>query len=342
MIDKIGLYTPDYRIDSQNSFTVKPHELPPDGNTPPPLVNIHGREGKSAHYNDPDGIFKADIVKHGLILTFNPAALDGTNEKTVSREEVIYAAEIVARKMKVAGIHADIAAMDVSRLDIQRTQNTAHPFIQYMPVLRGLTGSRLKSQEFGSTFTFQNKQREIQFYDKVAEVFYKHKKDLSAHGNLTRGELRFKKAEVVRNKIGHKTTLHSLCSPEIHDSLNNVYVKEMKKSIFKANTFSTDDNDGFLFNISDAVQMFEKHKAEKRFYFKDFLTKLCLRIIGTKPSDIDKICNVMKDILTQAGEDKHSISKKMRETREYLEELREENVIPSATLYAELLERFAS
>lgn len=245
MIDKLKVYTDDFQIDKLKatnlilrpaSYSIGAGEQEQEKHC---LFNDNSGKlyfGLSAYLNTE--LYNLDITTKGLFVQFNPSKIyHDINFYPVSSNQVKIVCNEIAGDLKDNGIQLNFDNMKVSRLDLAKNINVDYGFTEYSDLLRCLSGKRMNARDYGTSYLFYNKSREISFYDKIEEM-KTHNVDFSKYdiplGNVMRAELRFKQNSVVKRDVGLEK-VNNLYDVEYYDYLKNKYKKIISDVVFKNN-----------------------------------------------------------------------------------------------------------
>jgi len=264
--------------------------------------------GAGAHRNT--DIAKIDIDMRGLKVEFNPAVVCHGNNflKIKDSQELKSSFDTIKALVKDTGIECDFDSGNIQRIDLAKDREMAEPYLTYKQLFRFLEAKRATPRDFGETYYFTNKSRQVSFYDKIHEMESKNIKvaDFGIDGkNIMRCELRLLNSKtVVRN-----TGIHSIKALGQGDSFNNlgkVYNDVLSDFVFR------DCNKGgqLRFNFLQEI--------DKLIYFKNTYKRNSLQRylasygIENVLRDYGSIEN-FKSVMLQAGYDRTYVFKEMRE-----------------------------
>ena len=193
--------------------------------------------GKQAYVNA-DG-FSVDIKARGsnvscfLKIHSVAKAVDaGLGLASVDRSQAVSFFNDIEAALCACGVQVDLRGAAITRLDLFRDVETDFPFAAYRPVLEHLEPhhSRFKS-DYGTTFYWGNKQRQICVYDKVAErqACGTDVSDLASH--LIRFEYRLTGKRKVSAQLGGIHSLGGLL--DRFEILGEVFNGAMQEHLFR-------------------------------------------------------------------------------------------------------------
>lgn len=345
-IDKLTLTTKDFRIADANQSKLKivPHTIDlADANQEHGLLFIDNMEqaisGTKAFYNHE--LFGLDINSKGLRITANPSKpyhpynTCNTTQQLKNRSDEIF--RIIYNDM---GIDANFEQMNVSRLDITRTEAMKHNCIAYQPILHSLKIPRATQQKiYPDGYMTSNKQTSLVCYNKGAEIrqdkarlFWKESHPEIENDNLMRMEFQAKTTEAVIRHFGIKKLGDVYRSDIIH--LQSNYIRKLEIDIFKTSTISEQTSFSFD-NHADKVSIL---KALKKQYPSGFMAMF----YRLHDFNIDADFSKTEAVLLDAGLHRNTILKhrnKFFELRNMATFIHNKT---SQSLYAELVLKFAS
>lgn len=169
--------------------------------------------------------FVLDISKYGLKLNFNPSTLLHPFE-LATMDELPKAEEIVLEALFQHGIEIDIKQCNLSRLDLTKQAETKQPCSNYEKVFQYLRMPRYNnklSYDTGYQYGNNSSEKQIVFYDKREELFYKS--GIKIDNNFTRCETRYKK------KAGKKLGVSSYgqLSNAKQETLDFIFNRDIEK-----------------------------------------------------------------------------------------------------------------
>ena len=268
MIDKIKVFVGlDYKLEQDNPLKDK-------------LLNIDSRnlieDGenyiikkydtlKEQHYNniDKDLPYSVDIKKYGAYVEYNPnlIATGGYhNFYSVNSKEVKSIGDRIEKDLFDKGIKLDLGNGDLSRIDIEQTNQMDYAIPCYNPILNVFDCNRMNKKLYDGYYGFGNKTREIVLYDKLQEIIEVYKvvpNDISNYKNLLRCELRYKNKPVINKKFKLKK-LNELYNSEKFIDIKSIYHQIIKSDLFK------NDNIEDLKNSLGNIDKLERNIANKK------------------------------------------------------------------------------
>jgi len=237
-IDKLFLNTKEFIV-KENTLTVNPGTINyQTGEVKEyPLFWYKGEmvKGKNAYLADEK--FNLDIDMRGMLINLNPSKIShGNNVNKTDFTQTTEVLEYVGERIKERGIVLPFDETTVSRLDLQNTVQTEHPFFTYLPLFSVLSLNRTVERNYGTGYTYLNQQREFSFYDKIEEQRKKNgKKNGNTAGvssNLMRAEYRLKKRKPVLKYLGLKT-IGNLKNNDVYNELTSAYHGVIKNEVFR-------------------------------------------------------------------------------------------------------------
>lgn len=164
------------------------------------LTNGDVLSGTKAFYNS--DICNLDLTGFGNFVRFSiPKVYNKDNLYPVGKESTKIVFKIVRKHLLENGIsipslNSDVAI--VSRIDLFNNALTVYPFDAYRQVFEVLAGKRVTKRDYGTTFNYGNKQRQLTCYDKVEEMKIANK-DTGELGNILRGEYKLLTGKAVKS-----------------------------------------------------------------------------------------------------------------------------------------------
>ena len=224
-IDKIALTSTEFRAKDLSKFTISCLKKP-DEEVPFLINDSQGNDyfGNKAFIQTDNSII--DINNRGLLIAFNPSKILHPYKLNSNLKEIT---ETIKKEVSKSGIDTDINNMRVSRLDLTKQAEMKQPIHTYNDVFGYLRGKRLTSKQYPSGFNFGNKSNEVVFYDKRAEMVYKHKMNL-AEKNFMRAEVKFKKSKNVCSETSLTNYRNLLDAPL--DQLKTSYDNYLNNRVF--------------------------------------------------------------------------------------------------------------
>ncbi len=242
-IDKIALFLPVTEVKFEPHFPAT-IENPVNAATGEPKSHqqlyFNGETimtGRKAHYNTPD--FHFDITPDrgrgpaNCILHWSAGAFSDSNEVPLDKERTAQIARDVESALFAVGVTFPMDKARLTRVDIARNVELAHPIACYSPVFQALsTRKSVNKTDFGGTgFLAGNTQRQIAFYDKGAEMHSKGHELDECPVNTLRPECRYLRGRVVRESLGFET-IDGLKSA--WETLHPAYIHSLERDIFRA------------------------------------------------------------------------------------------------------------
>lgn len=193
--------------------------------------------GLKAYLNNPNFNMTISPDRNGpgavAIVHFSAGAYQPDNLEPLDYDQLREASHNVQNDLKSLGCSFDVEKAKITRLDIARNVELSHPVNCYSPAFSALNcRKRVDKKEYGGTgFLVGNKQWEINFYDKGAEMFEKGIELAACPQNTLRPEVRYLKSATVRDAVGADNLA------ELRAAWRDVkpaYVKSLKRDVFKA------------------------------------------------------------------------------------------------------------
>lgn len=314
MIDKIAIHTKEFKVKDGTPLNleqgtidyktgeIKEYELFYDDSNK--LI-----KGLKAWYNSE--LYKLDINMNGLKVSFNPNKIYYSNNYfSVKESEFFETLNTVQDDLKKNGFLLNIDDSNLSRIDIVKQVRCDNPFIYYTPVYRMLRAKRMQKKDYGSTFNYGNKSREIDFYDKIKQLIdvYKFKdKDFNDLGidrneNKTRCELREKKPKPLQRDFDIKT-LSDLYQPGSFEYLEKRYKSIISEVVFKKGL----DKGQLKLDFMSDMKLLNTYKNE--FSAGDAIKYFIILQFGGLDELIKKYgsIEIFKDMLEKAGFDRTTV-----------------------------------
>ena len=355
-IDKILLYTPDFRIDDVFGGSFAIDQTIRQGQTEtciPYLLNDGKGNQVRAHKiwhnpvkNDPKSTGANYTVsrmgKNGnlsLLIQFNPSKMDNPYHP-ISVSSNGYKASLtrIQEEMKSIGIHADIYSSKLSRVDIARQAEMSMPVYQYEDAFRMMKGRRLKERIYEGGFLFANKSTQCMFYDKELEMkINKVDANLNGETNLMRAEIRALKNESVGSVL-NISTLKDLNNLD-DDEIKFRYVRFLERKV--------------LSKVLEGHQMtldYSKEVEILKDYQQQYNRKGWLTYLGSDGID-EKLLQIggkekFRQMMMDAGTTRQHSYKVICELNDILQTKakhdRAKNKVSPATMIEEIREKFAA
>jgi hypothetical protein len=227
-IDKLILTTTDFSVSD-----VDHPELETD-------LGLRGREqphlytdecgnvvkARKTWYNQEESIVSMTINANGLQVITNPNKHFHPYELMTETEKLSIVANNVMRVLNDVGIQCNIEDARVSRLDLAKQEYMPQPVSFYGEAFKAIRGKRQEKKDYPDGFYFFNKQHEVCFYDKGKQM------KLPANKNFMRGEVRFKKTEVVQKMTDGVNSFKELKISGI-THLTGCYNNYLEKQVFR-------------------------------------------------------------------------------------------------------------
>ena len=219
-IDKLTIQTKDFRLTSLDGWG---RSLSAEVGKPIPL--LEGIEANRLFRNE-IGI-NCTINNKGLVINFNPSKIhfgNDTYQLLTTGKEFNAVIDTLHDRVKDAGILMDWNTAGITRMDLTKQAEMQYPFVEYESAFRSLSLPRTKRNGFaGETYSYRNGARELQFYDKGAEM------NLELN-NLMRAENKAKTRDAMKSlyKTDRLTDIKQLTPAE----LNTIYSNYIQRNLF--------------------------------------------------------------------------------------------------------------
>jgi hypothetical protein len=195
--------------------------------------------GAGAFYNGPDFNLSISPIRGAVyaIATFSaPKLATGSNYAPADAATLKTALNKLEADLKSIGVHANVHAAKVARLDATKNVLSDESFESYYPILKALPCRLADKWDYGSSLLLKNTQQELGIYDKIAEMVAR-KHNVDKLPKTIRFEQRFKTSGKVKSYLGMS------CVGEVVDNLDYIatrYSDSMKANLFKLDTFEYD------------------------------------------------------------------------------------------------------
>jgi len=242
MIDKIIAYTREFSIDVDAEFKIVPCSIDNNsGEESNPTVLWHNGfnyvYGRRAFINR-HGV-SVEIENGRLKFLFNPSSIMfGNNFKTVTFDELEESVKRVEIILSALGIHINLNACKLSRVDLCCNIELDHDVNLYRSPLQIISPKFMPKKRFhlaDGSYTVTNKSRQYTFYDKVKQMKSK-RIDLEVFDvetrNIMRCEVRFMNHKSVKNSLNAET-LGELSDRNSFTHIKNVFKNIMKNDFFR-------------------------------------------------------------------------------------------------------------
>ena len=254
-------------------------------------------------------------VKGIFLQTSLPKVLNQNNFKTLSRDEIVTAIDLLQEKLKTYGIKTDLRKANLSRIDTFTNIKTDHIFYAYTNLFSLMECSRMKSIGWGEeSFLWRNGQHELMIYDKIKELLLKNP-DLrtGVPKNIMRIENRLLRKRKIINDLKIETVGELF---DRYEDLKKFHSGVITKKIFK-------------YNLDEIETLTEEDLRRKFIYAKKiygsrWFHAYCFNFgvwTVSKIIDINYIQNLIEEIdegsETQQRKKKSRIKKAMDEAKFY-------------------------
>lgn len=223
-IDKIALTTKEFSVEHKDLLVTKSTS----GQGAQPIFLYRDKAGNEVwgnnSYHNTDRL-NMSISGHGMQVLVNPSKLFHPFQllSDVGRLQEVKA--MMEEDLREVGVKADLEGAKVFRMDLAKQATMQQPVLMYAEAFRTVKAKRLTGSTYPNGFYFTNKGTQICFYDKALEG-----KIVGLH-NFMRGEIRFRKGEIVQKATGVATFGDLLKTDAEH--LTACYNQSLQDRIFK-------------------------------------------------------------------------------------------------------------
>ena len=158
-----------------------------------------------------------------------PKFLTGDNFYSLDDNEAKGLPSSLETELKNRGIGLDVNELKIGRLDAFKNVYASEAFEDYVPIFNILKAKRQNRRVYGSTFLWENTQREICVYDKLTEVKNRGYETLNYPKNTIRFEYRLLKSKSVNSALKFKTVKRLFSNL---DSVGAVYNEALENHLF--------------------------------------------------------------------------------------------------------------
>jgi hypothetical protein len=197
-IDKIALTTKEFSVEHKDLLLTK--STNGQGHQPIFLYNDKaGNEvwGNNSYHNSEN--LSMSIGGFGMQILLNPSKLFHPFELLTDVSKLEEVKHIVEEDLKEVGVSLNLEDSKIFRLDLAKQATMKQPVLMYSEAFRTVKAKRLTGRTYPNGFYFSNKGTEICFYDKGLES------KILGVNNFMRGEIRFRKGEIVAKNVGVNT-----------------------------------------------------------------------------------------------------------------------------------------
>lgn len=225
MIDKLNLYTKNYKVRKDNKLNKHLIQY----NNSKRWLKTHKDYKFSIGKNKFQ--FSINIKYNELFINLLPSKFyTKINYPLLNNQHKLCG---ILRKVqqgcKEIGVEFNYQNLSICALDIAKDIEIDFPYSAYNNLLNNLSGKRLNSNKHYDTWYFENKSRGFVFYNKSAQL--KDKFDFNINKDIIRVELRFKSKKIVERDTNiHYAT--EFFKKNIFKRLNRVFEKWLEKLIF--------------------------------------------------------------------------------------------------------------
>ena len=232
MIDKLQISTFLFQIENDSDFTIYPAPRKPTETDGGGVLYQCGERfvyGQKAIMNT-ENVNLTIKPGFGMEIHWNPAiVMNRNNFLPVSESEFRKSLDVVNNTILDAGILFDLESVNITRLDIAQDREMQEPFPVYTQLFRLLQAKRANPREYQNGYYFSNGNRQVLFYDKIAQMNSKNP-DEHLEGNVMRCEYRLLKKDAVRRFAGFEN-ISQIRSASFSD-LNSFYQNNLNDFLF--------------------------------------------------------------------------------------------------------------
>lgn len=237
MLDTLKVYTDDFTVKDRARVSVQPglvEYATGEQREVSLFKDESGRDvyGSKAFINTSQYNLTIQPMGHGVELflqTSLPKVVKDDNYSPLSDAETKEAVEVIGQDLRSRGVGLNLDNCQLSRVDLFKNIIGDNDFLTYSPLFSLLQSKRQQKRDYGTTFTWQNTQREVCVYDKLVEMKSRGVEVSRYPGNSIRFEYRLKNSRVCGREIGSKTVKDLVNNL---DGLSKKYQDAMSKSIF--------------------------------------------------------------------------------------------------------------
>lgn len=246
MIDTLRFRLEDFEIAKKHKLYIQPGAFDCDGESKNNLVlKVNNEEMlcAKAYHNDKLNVSLLSSLKDGEAMCFVqcslPKFVSNNNLASLNFEQTNESLQGIQRELTEIGISADVYTSIITRLDVFKNIEVSKSYEYYSPIFQSLQMSRRKKRDYGTTYLYENSQREICIYDKIEEMKIKYKSEIDKYlnpvqlqSNVIRFENRLIKPASVKKGLGYGRIKY-LLTEEGYGALEDNYYDTMKYEIFK-------------------------------------------------------------------------------------------------------------
>lgn len=239
MLDTLKFFTDDFQVKNDAEMSIQPSVIDfrtGEQNNKKLFSRENGDwvRGEKAYLNDErfnvtiKPMNNSDAVYLWVQLSA-PKFLTGDNFYPLGDGDAQGLPVALERELRSRGIGLSAADLKLSRLDTFKNVYASEPFNDYVSIFKMLNAKRQLRRDYGSTFLWENTQREICVYDKLTEI---QNRGLSVEGlpkNTIRFEYRLLNSKVIKNALRVRTAGALF---ENLGSVREVYRDAMKYHLF--------------------------------------------------------------------------------------------------------------
>jgi len=265
MIDKIMLFSDDFKIGSNSPIIIKDLKK---FNAKTDLEKIENEKalfqtldnkfqfGNSAELKT-DNFFLKIFNKESLKLNlFQPENnLDDMTEKDLNLK-----LKQLEKELKDNDIHLNLDNSKLTRLDLKKDIKVNYPVPEYGQLFDFMNISRLDNRKYPNGYLFSNKSKELCFYDKIKHLLTcKNIKLDTDILNLLRAELRLLRHKPIKT-LTDLTTVKDLRQVGVIQHLDSCYKKSLKDMFFNLDKKGIKIIKGTMLNFNRTVRELEYYK----------------------------------------------------------------------------------
>lgn len=338
MLDTVQVALDSFEVSSGHALTVRPASFRPStGEVLGEVTLWPGQVGAGAYINAER--FNLDVKPYGkqvsavVHLSLPRFVAGSSNVDALTAQQARDTFGQLESELERVGVRGKVSDARVSRVDVFKNVQTAHPFETYTPVFSLLDAKRAKdrTQYGGEGYLWKNSQQQICAYDKVRQTQAAYKQDISARGNLSRFEWRLLNRKKVWTVLGVATVSDLLGT---YENLESEYGKQMGSTLFRWEPGSTE-----VLSARHIEDVLRVHKATFGRYWMQELLKMLGASALLSAASVDTLTEVATKVAgnRMAGNRfRRSLVKyQMRQTR-FAQGV---DVVPVSELYGELREK---
>jgi hypothetical protein len=347
-IDKLAIYTPDFRINDANNGAFAINRTIKQGQTesmiPHLLTDKKGKDVMAWNIYRKSEVTNAiyDIKKIGanvsMLISFNPSKMAHPYILSdIESHSFNQSLSRIEKEMESIGISCSLQSSKLTRVDMAKQTEMKFKIYQYEDAFKMLKGKRMKEKKYENGYQFANKQHACQFYDKVEEMkFNKLEYNLQGEVNLMRGEVRALNSDGIQSNI-RVSTLSDILKIG-NDGIMYAYHNYMNKKIFS----KRNESHQLVIDWNNEVETLKFCMDQNK--RKGWMEYLAMDGIETKINQIgglDKFLQLLED----AGFNRQHKYKVKQQVNVILEMKAKcdnaKNIVSPSTLLDELMQNFA-